>query len=95
MPELPEVHTFQQYFEKTSLQKKITEVKVHDSKIIRNVDAHSFIEKITGRTFTSSYRRGKYLFGKMDDDNHILFHFGMLYRNMFVEAKISKLSCCN
>ena len=77
MPELPEVNTFQQYFNKTSLRQKIDEVRVHDAKIIRNVDADTFIEKLTNRTFVSSYRRGKYLFGKLDDGNYLLFHFGM------------------
>lgn len=77
MPELPEVNTFQQYFNKTSLKQKIHDVQVHDGKIIRNVDEDTFVEKITNRKFVSSYRRGKYLFGKMDDGNHVLFHFGM------------------
>lgn len=77
MPELPEVNTFQQYFEKTSLQQKIQEVYVHDSKIIRNVDGDTFIENLTGRKFKSTYRRGKYLFGKLDNGHHVLFHFGM------------------
>ena len=77
MPELPEVNTFQQYFEKTSLHQKIQEVKVHDSKIIRNVSDNIFIKKIEGRKFVSSYRRGKYLFGKMDDGNYVMFHFAM------------------
>ena len=77
MPELPEVNTFQQYFDKSSLKQKIHEVQVHDGKIIRNVDEDTFIEKLTNRTFVSSYRRGKYLFGKLDDGNHVLLHFGM------------------
>lgn len=77
MPELPEVNTFQQYFDKTALKQKIHEVQVHDGKIIRNVDEDTFIEKITNRKFVSSYRRGKYLFGKLDDGNHVLLHFGM------------------
>lgn len=77
MPELPEVHTFQQYFKKTSLQQKIQEVQVHDDKIIRNMDGDTFVEKLHGRTFVDTYRRGKYLFGKLDNDHHVLFHFGM------------------
>ncbi len=77
MPELPEVNTFQQYFEESSLDQKIVAVEVHDGKIIRNIDPTSFIEKLTGRTFVGSYRRGKYLFATLDNDCHLLLHFGM------------------
>ena len=77
MPELPEVNTFQQYFDKTALQQKISKAKVYDDKIFRNIEGEIFEEKLKGRTFVSSYRRGKYLFGKLDNDHHVLFHFGM------------------
>ena len=77
MPELPEVNTFKKYFEETSLQQRIAEVVVHDHKIIRNISEQGFIEKLTGRTFVGTYRRGKYMFGKMDNKKHVLFHFGM------------------
>lgn len=77
MPELPEVNVFKTYFEESSLNQKVVEVLVHDDKIIRNISAENFINKISGRTFVSAYRRGKYMFGKMDDERHVLFHFGM------------------
>lgn len=77
MPELPEVNTFQRYFDQTSLQQPIAEVKVYDDKIIRNVSGEEFIDRLTGRAFTGSYRRGKYLFGELDNGHHLLLHFGM------------------
>lgn len=77
MPELPEVNTFQQYFDGTSLDQRIEAVEVHDDKIIRNLSGEVFIERLTGRTFTGSYRRGKYLFAQMDNAEHLLLHFGM------------------
>lgn len=77
MPELPEVNTFQRYFDETALHKKMNSVVVHDDKIIRNVSGTTFIDLLTGRTFTGSYRRGKYLFGILDNGNHLLLHFGM------------------
>ncbi len=77
MPELPEVNTFQRYFDETSLHQKIMEVQVHDAKIIRNVSAMDFVERMTGRTFTGSYRRGKYLFASMDNGHYLQLHFGM------------------
>jgi len=77
MPELPEVNTFKKYFDGTSLHKKISIVNVYDSKIIRNVTEGQFIDHLTGRTFTGSTRRGKYLFGHLDNGHHLLLHFGM------------------
>jgi len=77
MPELPEVNTFQRYFDQTALHQRIAQVEVQDDKIIRNMDGDVFIERMTGRTFTSSYRRGKYLFAELDIGHHLLLHFGM------------------
>jgi len=77
MPELPEVHTFQQYFNEAALNIPIKEVIVHDDKILRNTDSATFTQYLTGRTFLDSYRRGKYLFAKLDNGHHLLMHFGM------------------
>lgn len=77
MPELPEVNTFQHYFNETGLNQKISETQVHDDKIIRNCTGADFAELTKGRTFLKSYRRGKYLFAEMDNGEHILLHFGM------------------
>ncbi len=77
MPELPEVHTFQLYFNEASLNVPIKKVVVHDAKIIRNIDALSFSKNLKGRTFVGSVRRGKYLFGELDNGHHVLLHFGM------------------
>ncbi|GJM31474.1 MAG: formamidopyrimidine-DNA glycosylase [Saprospiraceae bacterium] len=77
MPELPEVNTFQRYFEATSLHQKIREVEVYDEKIIRNVSGLDFIERLEGRIFTGTSRRGKYLFVNLDNGHHVQLHFGM------------------
>ena len=77
MPELPEVNTFQRYFDQTSLDQCIERVEVRDDKIIRNLSGEAFAEILTGRSFTGSYRRGKYLFAKLDNDHDLLLHFGM------------------
>lgn len=77
MPELPEVNTFQKYFDGTSLDQRIGSVEVHDDMIIRNMSGEAFVDRMTGRTFLNSYRRGKYLFAKMDNEEHLLLHFGM------------------
>ncbi len=77
MPELPEVNTFQRYFDETALQQRIETVSVFDDKIIRNLDGTSFQQRLTGRTFSGSHRRGKYLFGDLDNGHSVLLHFGM------------------
>lgn len=77
MPELPEVHTFQQYFNAAALQQKIMQVEVADDKIIRNCNGATFSEKLQGRTFVDSLRRGKYLFAELDNGHSVLLHFGM------------------
>ena len=77
MPELPEVNTVQKEFEKVALQQSITEVVVHDDKIIRNVTARQFRNALKSRYFSGSYRQGKYFFGILDNGDHILFHLGM------------------
>ena len=77
MPELPEVATFQTYFEAAVLKQPILEVDVWDDKIIRNIDGEAFAQRLKGRTFVDSYRRGKYLFGILDQQHSVLFHFGM------------------
>ena len=46
MPELPEVHTFQQYFNEAALGVPIMKVVVHDDKIIRNVDGQQLSCKL-------------------------------------------------
>lgn len=77
MPELPEVNSFQRYFVAHALNHKIQKVKVSDSAIIRNMTGRRFAAKLKGRTFIDSYRRGKFLFGKLDNGHHVLLHFGM------------------
>lgn len=77
MPELPEVNTYQNYFNAHALTRSITRVRVSDAAIIRNVSGRVFAQRLKGRTFESSYRRGKFLFGKLDNGHHVLLHFGM------------------
>jgi formamidopyrimidine-DNA glycosylase len=77
MPELPEVHHFQQYFNRHALGKKVRELIVHDTKILRNISGEDFARKSAGLTFTGSYRRGKYLFAHLDNGHHVQLHFGM------------------
>lgn len=77
MPELPEVHNFQRFFDETSLGKTIDHVAVHDDKIIRNMPGTAFADALAGRAIVGSIRRGKYLFAQLDNGHDVLLHFGM------------------
>ncbi len=78
MPELPEVNAKKNHFDQVALHKKIEKVDLIDtSYILKNMDGPAFAEKLSGRTFTETYRRGKYFFAKMDNGHYVLLHFGM------------------
>lgn len=77
MPELPEVHTFQQILNKTILGQRIQQVVVHDAKILRNATAETFAAALAGRTTVDTSRIGKYTFLHLDNGQFVQFHFGM------------------
>ena len=78
MPELPEVATYQKTFERHAVGKTIREVVVHDAKILRNLTSEQFIDNLTGRTFSGTYRRGKFLLGTLEHGAHLQLHFGLM-----------------
>ena len=93
MPELPEVNTYQKYFDAAAVGQTIASVDVHDDYIVKQVGELTgnttaatsnpgqlgarFAERLRGQTFTGSYRQGKYLFGDLDSGHSVLLHFGM------------------
>lgn len=77
MPELPEVESFGKYLEKTSLYKKIKEIKIESPQLLQNIDGNDFKEKLEGRSFICVKRHGKYLFVMLDNNSWLVFHFGM------------------
>lgn len=93
MPELPEVNTYQKYFDAAALHQRIVGVDVRDDYIIKQVAqehgnttaatrtpgklGERFAERLKGHHFTHSHRRGKYLFAGLENGHHVLLHFGM------------------
>jgi len=75
MPELPEVETFKKYFDNTSLNKTVKDIKIRDNRILK-IPEEQFIKEVKGQTFKSTLRHGKYLFVKLNS-KYIVFHFGM------------------
>ena len=80
MPELPEVVSFGRYLDKTSLNKKIKEVKVKSPQLLQNIEVNNFKEKLEGQRFKQTKRHGKYLFVQLSNDLWLILHFGMTGR---------------
>jgi len=77
MPELPEVASFEKYFEKYAIGRKIASAQVKDSRIIRGLPAGRFEGELSGRRFVSTRLHGKYLFAATDGERWLVMHFGM------------------
>jgi len=77
MPELPEVETFRQYLDATSLHKTITQVEVRSTQILRAVTEKELQEKLVGHRLQSTRRHGKHLLAEIDDQSWLTIHFGM------------------
>lgn len=77
MPELPDVETRKNYLEKTSLNRAIKKVIIHDPRLVKGVSSSSLENALKGARFTSATRRGKYLLVFTDNGKTLLIHFGM------------------
>ncbi len=77
MPELPEVESYKRYFDSTSLNKTIKDVKVLDEGILLNISGKNFESKLKGEKFKSTFRHGKYLFAEISESKIVVMHFGM------------------
>ena len=93
MPELPEVNTYQKYFDAAALGRAIAAVDVRDDYIVKQVGRHTgnttaatsepgvlgrrFAARLSGQRIIGSHRRGKYLFADLDSGHAVLLHFGM------------------
>jgi formamidopyrimidine-DNA glycosylase len=90
MPELPEVETVKNTLKKNILNRKIVDVVVNYSKIIRNIDISAFRNNLINEEFKDIKRRGKYLIFILND--HILVsHLRMEGKyNLMEDEPISK-----
>ena len=91
-PELPEVETFKNYFDSTSLNQKIKDVIVRDNRVL-NIEENIFKKRLISNTFYSTLRHGKHLFAKLNS-GFIMFHFGMsgdlkYFMNTFQSPSVS------
>ena len=79
MPELPEVHGYQQYINATILHKKIVHLECRDDRLLK-MTLPTFKKHLLGEEFTGTERIGKYLFLKTTGDRILVMHFGMTGR---------------
>lgn len=78
MPELPDVEVFKTYLDATALHQTIEGVTMDEDDPLSNASRGGFRALVTGRSFESTRRHGKFLFVKMSDGPEWLaFHFGM------------------
>lgn len=77
MPELPDVENFRRYLLSTSMRKRIEDVEVMDSGMLKNVKAGEFRDRLLNHAFVAGRRHGKYLFAELDDHDYLVMHFGM------------------
>ena len=94
MPELPEVETFKQYLDQTSLKQLIKEIQVTDHRIL-NTEEIYLRRALKGKQFESSIRHGKYLLVYLKPQ-FLVMHFGMsgdleYYNNKDDPPKFSKV----
>lgn len=77
MPELPDVEARKKFIEKTSLGRKVKDVRVMDERILKGTSPAAFARALKGSKFDSVTRRAKYLLILTDGGGTVLMHFGM------------------
>jgi formamidopyrimidine-DNA glycosylase len=77
MPELPEVETIKRDLEKVILGKKITEVCVHDSRVIREPAVAGFKKGLEGQVVKKILRRAKVLILELSNGKSLVIHLRM------------------
>jgi formamidopyrimidine-DNA glycosylase len=77
MPELPDVESFKNYLEETSLRKRIHEVQVLAPEMLYWISVPKLKKELRGHSFVRAFRHGKYLFAQVENGQSLVLHFGM------------------
>lgn len=89
MPELPEVHGYQQYINKTCLDHTIVEIDVRDDRLIKK-SLKQFKDLLLGNRWTRTERIGKYLFIHVSSGTVLVIHFGMTGRPNYYHESVER-----
>ncbi len=77
MPELPEVETIRRELEEVILNKTITEVKINNSKVIKEPKPKDFAKSLTGVRIRGVSRKGKLLILDLSSGKFLAIHLRM------------------
>jgi formamidopyrimidine-DNA glycosylase len=77
MPELPEVETIKRELEKAVLGKKIIEVKINNSKVIKEPKKEAFLKGLKNATIKNVLRKGKLLILELSSGKSLTIHLKM------------------
>lgn len=77
MPELPEIETMRRAIAPGMTGRTVVEVDVRQPKVVADLDAEEFVNRLLGRTFTDLTRRGKAIIAWMDDGQRMVMRMGM------------------
>lgn len=89
MPELPEVHGYQQYIIKTCLDQKIISLDVRDNRLIKK-PLKDFENILLGNSWVRTERIGKYLFVYVSTGDILVIHFGMTGRPNYYHESVDR-----
>lgn len=93
MPELPEVETIKRELEKTVLGKKIADVVINNSKVIRQLSSSEFKKDVTGSTINNILRKAKVLVLELSNGKSLVIHLKMTGQLIYPgTAKASRVS---
>lgn len=93
MPELPEVETIKRDLEKAILNKKIIEVRVHNSRVIREPSVEKFKQGLLGSTIKHVLRKAKLLILELSSGKSLAIHLKMTGQLVYPgNAKTSRVS---
>ena len=92
MPELPEVEVLVRHLRPQLQGQKISSVVVHRERVLAGTTVRKFVQTLTGTTFASLSRRGKYLLFELVAPNRaksftLVGHLGMTGRMYLLPAK--------
>ncbi len=93
MPELPEVETIRRELEKAVLGKKIIEVIVHNSRVIKELSQEDFIKSLKNATIKNILRKGKLLIFELSPEKFLTIHLKLTGQLIYPgDAKRSRVS---
>lgn len=95
MPELPEVETVRRDLEKVIVGKKITEVCVHNPRVIREPSEEKFKKGLTGAVIKAALRKAKVLILELSNGKFLVIHLKMTGQLVYPgSAEKSRVSFC-